>query len=85
MVRSGERPLEYLRVAWQRLADEIANETADEDVLTQFRNFAIEQVPDGHIGIFNKTLLEQANGAVEFLEFSFDNFVGNILRFAFDL
>ena len=30
-------------------------------------------------------MFEQANGAVEFLEFSIDNFVGNVLRFAFDL
>ena len=78
-------PLQNLRFAWQRLADEIANETADDDVFTQFRNLAIEQVPDGHIGIFNETLFEQANRTVEFLEFSFHNFVGNILRFALDL
>lgn len=33
---------QHLRFAWQRLANEIANEAADDDVLTQLRNLGIE-------------------------------------------
>src|SRR5207253_9291251 len=84
-VRRGERRYKCLRFAWQRLADEIADKPADDDVLAELRNFGTQQILDGHIRILNKALFEQANGAVEFLEFSIDNFVGNVLRFAFDL
>src|SRR4030095_15235617 len=77
-----ERCSNGLRLTRKRLADEIADKTADDDVLAQFGNFRIKQILDGHIRIFNKALFEQANGVVEFVEFCFDNFVSNVVRYA---
>src|SRR5439155_9959146 len=67
----------HLRFARQRLTNEIADEAPDHDVLAQFGNLGTEQIFDGHVGIFDKGLFKQANGAVEFLEFSFDNLLRN--------
>ena len=39
-----------------------------------------KQVANRHVGIFDEALLEQANGAVEFLEFAFNDFVRNVRR-----
>src|ERR1700730_14764781 len=84
-VRRGERRYNGLRLTRQRLANEIADKTADDDILGQLGNLGVEQILDGHIRIFDETLFEQANGAVEFVELSFDNFVSNVRWFALDL
>src|SRR6266700_1884446 len=80
--RLTETPLQELRFARQRLADEVPDEATNDDVLAQFGNLGIQQVANCHIGIFDETLLEQANGAIEFLEFALDNFVRNLRRLA---
>ena len=36
-------------------------------------------------GFFDETLLEKANGAIEFLEFALNDFIRNLLRFALHL
>ena len=73
--RLTETPLQELRFARQRLADEVPDEATNDDVLAQFGNLGIQQVANCHIGIFDEALLDQANGAIEFLEFALDNFV----------
>ena len=81
-VRRGERRYNKLRFARQRLADEVPDEATNDDVLAQFGNLGSQQVANCHIGIFDEALLEQANGAIEFLEFALDNFVRNVRRLA---
>src|SRR5581483_8215365 len=71
--------------ARERLTDQVSHKTANDDVFAEFCNLTVEQIPDGYVGIFYEPLLEQANRAVKLLEFSLDNFVSNILGFAFHL
>src|SRR6184192_4396654 len=70
-----------LSFARQRLADEITHEAADHDVLAKLGYLGTEEIFDGHIRIFDEGLFEQANSAVEFLEFSFDDLLSNLFRF----
>src|SRR5882757_7053097 len=83
--RLTETPVQKLRFARQRLADEVPDEATNDDVLAQFGNLGIQQVANCHIGIFDEALLEQANRAIEFLEFAVDNFVRDLRRFALHL
>src|SRR5205809_2139905 len=75
----------HLRFVWQRLANEIPNKPADDNVFAQLRNLTSKQIFDSHVGIFDEGLFKQTDGAVEFLEFSFDNLFSNVVRFALDL
>src|SRR5882757_7501023 len=78
----GNAATRKLRFARQRLADEVPDEATNDDVLAQFGNLGIQQVANCHIGIFDEALLDQANGAIEFLEFAVDNFVRDLRRLA---
>ena len=69
----------------QRFADQIPGETANHNVLTQLRDFGADQFLDCLVRILNESLFEQANSAEKFIEFSFDNFVCDVLRFSLDL
>ena len=82
--RVGESPRRPFHLCFARewLADQVPNETTNDNVLAQFCNLRIQQIANCHIGIFDETLLEQANCAVEFLEFALDNFVSNVRRLA---
>ena len=51
-------PLEELRFARQRLADQVANEPTNDNVFAQFGNLGIQQVANCHIGIFDEALLD---------------------------
>src|SRR5437870_487444 len=69
----------------KRLADEVASKPADDNVLAKFRNFSVEQFFDRNIRIFDETLLEQTDRAVELVEFPIDNFFSHVRGLSFDL
>src|SRR5437773_12543539 len=46
-VRSGERHYSGLHFTRSRLADEIADKTADDDILAQLGNLCVEHIRDG--------------------------------------
>ncbi len=52
-----KRRYKELRFARQRLADEVPDETTNDDVLTQFGNLGIQQVANCHIRVFDENLL----------------------------
>jgi len=82
--RVGESPRRPFHLCFARewLADQVPNETTNDNVLAQFCNLRIQQVANCYIGILDETLLEQANCAVEFLEFALDNLVRYVCRLA---
>ena len=47
--------------------------------------FGLDEIVDRLVGILDESLLEQTNRAVKFVEFSVDNFVDDVGRFAFHL
>src|SRR5437763_10644942 len=71
----GERRYKDLAFARQRFAYEIADEPANDNVFAKLGNLCVEQVVNRDVRIFDETLLEQANRAIEFFEFAFHNFV----------
>src|SRR5437763_1552609 len=74
--------LQKLRFAWKRFADEIASEPPNEDIFAKLGNFRAEQILKRNARILDEALFEQTDCAVELVEFSIDNFVDNIRRFA---
>jgi hypothetical protein len=75
----------YRGIVCQCFADEVARETANNNVLPEFRDLGAEQFPDRLIWILDESLLQQTNRAVEFFQFAVDNFAHHRFRFAFDL
>ena len=41
-IRTQRTPIQQLRFAWQRLADEVSNEAANYDVFAEFGNLRIQ-------------------------------------------
>src|SRR2546423_2926969 len=76
ITNSANRSRRYdLLFARQRLAYEITDESANDNVFAELGNFSVEQVVNCDVRIFDEALLEQANRAIEFLELAFHNFV----------
>ena len=83
---SANRSRRYdLLFARQRLAYEITNESANDNVFAELGNFCVEQVVNCDFRIFDEALLEQANRSIEFLELTFHNFVGYMSGLALHL
>ena len=66
-------------------SDRIASESPEDDIFPNLRDFRRDQFFDRLIWILDEALFEQADGAVKFVQFSFDDFHHNILRLAFHL
>src|SRR4051794_11060795 len=83
---SASRSRRYeLSFARQRLAYEITDESANDNIFAELGNFCVEQVVNCDVRIFDEALLEQANRAIEFLELTFHNFVGYVSGLALHL
>src|SRR5882724_1256284 len=74
-----------LRFGGKRLANEVTGEAADYNVLAEFGNFSVEQIFDRDVGIFDETLFEQTDRAVELVELSIDDFFRHVCWLSFHL
>jgi len=66
-------------------ANGVAGETANDDIFTEFRDFAGDEVFDSRLGIFDEGLLEKADGSEEFVDLSIHNLIDDVGWFALDL
>ena len=66
-------------------SDGITSESPEDDIFPNLRDFRRDQFFDRLIWILDEALFEQADGAVKFVQFSFDDFHRYILRLAFHL
>ena len=69
----------------QRFANQVAGETTNHNVLTQLCDLGAHEFLDRLVGIFDKTLFQQTNRAVKFLQLAVTILFTDRFRFALSL
>src|SRR5262249_28495084 len=64
------------------LADGVADEATDHELVAEFLALFVHELGDGLIGVLDEGLIDQADGAVEFLDLPVDDLLDDVRRLA---